>query len=251
MDHLTEDQIRRHASKTASVEAFNQASEHLRGCELCARRLGDYVWHHLSTNSAFFPQNGHPSSETLQELLETYRPGILLHCRKQLPQQDAEDLVQEIIVKLMTVLPTFAYDPTKKFRAWLNQIVRNACVDFFRRRNRQEQALGGTSNKELLDNAEEQLSSSISQTLNDPHIRQRILLTQAMENVRERRIRNPNRWQAFWLLTYGQDGVQMQATEVAKQLEMSLHAVVVAQREVAQMIQDEVAKMMRADEIPD
>jgi RNA polymerase sigma-70 factor (ECF subfamily) len=50
---------------------------------------------------------------------------------------DAEDLTQEIFVKLFRALPTF--DRRASFETWLTRVSRNLCIDRFRRRRREEQ----------------------------------------------------------------------------------------------------------------
>jgi len=51
-----------------------------------------------------------------------------------LPENDAADLVQEVMTKLVTRLKDFQYDPTRRFRSWLRTITINAARDLYRRR---------------------------------------------------------------------------------------------------------------------
>jgi RNA polymerase sigma-70 factor (ECF subfamily) len=44
-------------------------------------------------------------------------------------EQDAADLVQDVFVTLVQVLPTFNYDPTQSFRRWLRTITLNRWRD--------------------------------------------------------------------------------------------------------------------------
>ena len=48
---------------------------------------------------------------------------------------DAEDLTQEIFVKLFRSLAT--YDRRAKFETWLTNVTRNLCIDHYRRRRRE------------------------------------------------------------------------------------------------------------------
>lgn len=48
--------------------------------------------------------------------------------------EDAQDVAQEALVKLLRGLAQF--DPTRPFAAWAFQIVRNACLDHLRRQRR-------------------------------------------------------------------------------------------------------------------
>ena len=50
---------------------------------------------------------------------------------------EAEDLTQEIFVKLFRALPTF--DRRASFETWLTRVSRNLCIDRYRRRRREEE----------------------------------------------------------------------------------------------------------------
>ena len=50
---------------------------------------------------------------------------------------EAEDLTQEIFVKLFRALPTF--DRRASFDTWLTRVSRNLCIDRYRRRRREEE----------------------------------------------------------------------------------------------------------------
>jgi RNA polymerase sigma-70 factor (ECF subfamily) len=50
---------------------------------------------------------------------------------------EAEDLTQEIFVKLFRALPT--YDRRASFDTWLTRVSRNLCIDRYRRRRREEE----------------------------------------------------------------------------------------------------------------
>lgn len=49
--------------------------------------------------------------------------------------EEAEDLTQEIFVKLFRALPT--YDRRASFETWLTRLSRNLCIDHYRRRRRE------------------------------------------------------------------------------------------------------------------
>ncbi len=50
---------------------------------------------------------------------------------------EAEDLTQEIFLKLFRALPT--YDRRASFETWLTRVSRNLCIDRYRRRRREEE----------------------------------------------------------------------------------------------------------------
>src|SRR6516162_11806038 len=74
-----------------------------------------------------------------------YRGVILGWClRRGLPPDGAEDLTQDILLKLFQQLPRYRHDPARgQFRGWLKAVVNNALTDFWRRAG--GDAVGGTA----------------------------------------------------------------------------------------------------------
>ncbi len=65
------------------------------------------------------------------EFVERYRPMIRAWCLKWGSQNsDADDVAQEVLVRLLKAMSKFEYDPTRSFRAWLKAITHNARNDF-------------------------------------------------------------------------------------------------------------------------
>ncbi|MCM8536247.1 MAG: sigma-70 family RNA polymerase sigma factor [Lentisphaeraceae bacterium] len=70
--------------------------------------------------------------------------------------QDCEDLVQKVLLVLWEKLPEFEYIPDKcKFRTWMNSIIRNVVVGFFRKSKRQRNDLERASLQKLNENPNE------------------------------------------------------------------------------------------------
>src|SRR5262245_46437929 len=62
--------------------------------------------------------------------VECYGPQIYNWCRQwALQQADAEDVTQNVLLRLATKLRTFTYDPKRSFRGWLRTVTRNALSD--------------------------------------------------------------------------------------------------------------------------
>lgn len=53
--------------------------------------------------------------------------------RLRLAEQDAADLIQDVFLVLYKELPSFQYDPSRSFRAWLWTILKRRAVDQSRR----------------------------------------------------------------------------------------------------------------------
>jgi RNA polymerase sigma-70 factor, ECF subfamily len=81
--------------------------------------------------------------ERWREFDAIYRPMLSAFLRKQhLNESDAEELVQEIFVKLLDKIQT--YDRERiRFRSWLFAVAHNALVDKARRRASFKKAIGG------------------------------------------------------------------------------------------------------------
>ena len=70
-----------------------------------------------------------------QEFIDTYRGYIFVVIRRMnIDEADAEDLVQQVLIKMWEKLPDFAYDSKKRFRSFLATVTRNKVNDFIRSR---------------------------------------------------------------------------------------------------------------------
>src|SRR6478672_8220769 len=65
------------------------------------------------------------------EFVERYGRHIYRWCRQwKLQDADAEDVTQDILLKLSQKLRAFAYDPSRSFRGWLKTVAHHAWKDF-------------------------------------------------------------------------------------------------------------------------
>src|SRR5713101_5572714 len=75
------------------------------------------------------------SQNEFSAIAEPYRRELQVHCYRMLGSlQDAEDLVQETLLRAWRRLETFQHNTS--FRAWLYKIATNACLDALDRRPR-------------------------------------------------------------------------------------------------------------------
>src|SRR5262245_7172400 len=66
-----------------------------------------------------------------------YGPKIYGWCRRwNLPEADAEDVTQNVLVTLARKMGTFEYDPSRSFRAWLKTLTQHAWSDYLAQRER-------------------------------------------------------------------------------------------------------------------
>src|SRR5262245_22432247 len=77
------------------------------------------------------------NEEAWAEFVDHYGPKLMRWCtRWQLQEADAQDVTQNVLLKLAEKLRDFKYDPSRSFRAWLKTIAHHACSDFLESRQR-------------------------------------------------------------------------------------------------------------------
>ena len=171
------------------------------------------------------------------QFTERYGRKIYAWCRLwNLQGADAEDLTQDVLLKLAEKMQTFVYDPAKSFRAWLKTIARHAWSDSWSGR-KAAVAAGGSQALELLHTVEAR--EDLVRRLDEEFDRE--LLDEAMARVRMR-VR-PQTWEAFERTALqGQSGA-----EAAQALGMKVATVFVARSKVQKMLQEEVRKLEGPD----
>src|SRR5947199_5909221 len=89
------------------------------------------------------------------EFVERYGRHIYRWCRQwKLQDADAEDVTQDILMKLAQKLPAFAYDPSRSFRGWLKTVAHHAWRDFEDSRRHAKRAVGHSQVQDLIPNLE-------------------------------------------------------------------------------------------------
>lgn len=168
-----------------------------------------------------------------REFVDRYGRRIFEWCRnRKLQSTDAEDVTQEVLLRLAKRLSTFEYDQQQTFRGWLRRITENAVTDFFRHRR----AHGGIPvGIEALDQAEAR--ADLVHRLSEAYDLE--LFDIAKSRVRARVAKQ--RWRAWELMA-----VEGLAGEVvAEQLDMKLPTVYSSRYQVQKMISDEVRSLER------
>src|SRR5262245_34756051 len=89
------------------------------------------------------------------EFVDRYGRKVYGWCRHWgLQEADAQDVTQDVLVRLAGKMQGFAYDPSRSFRAWLKTIARHALSDFCDARSRAGPAGGGSQVVDLLNTVE-------------------------------------------------------------------------------------------------
>jgi RNA polymerase sigma factor (sigma-70 family) len=168
------------------------------------------------------------------EFVDQYGPKIYAWCRKwSLQEADAQDVTQNVLLKLARKMGEFVYDPSRSFRAWLKTLTYHAWSDFLDSRRRPGQGSGDSGVAEILLSVEarEDLVRQLEEEFD------RELLNEAMLRVRLRVA--PQTWQAFTLTAL--EGLP--GAEAAKRIPMQVAQVFVAKRRVQKMLREEVARL--------
>jgi RNA polymerase sigma-70 factor, ECF subfamily len=171
-------------------------------------------------------------AEPWERFVSLYTPLIYTWGRHVgLQKQDSSDLVQEVFVKLVQVLPTFTYDARKGgFRRWLRTVTLNTWRDHRKRRG--DQPLLGNE-AALAELAAPNGSEAFWEAEYRLH-----LVNRAMDVMRADF--QPATWKAFW----EQVVVGRSAKEVAAELLMTPGAAYAARFRVLDRLRQELAGML-------
>jgi RNA polymerase sigma-70 factor (ECF subfamily) len=165
------------------------------------------------------------------EFVRLYGPAIriwLIHWGLQ--EADAQDVTQNVLLRLTAKLPQFKYDPSKSFRGWLKTLTHHAWHDFVTEAGYRNRGSGDTSVLDQLQSvaAREDLAARVEAEFDKE------LLEVAMTRARERVAGTT--WQAFKLSAL--DGVLPQ--EVADKLGVRVSQVYLAKHRVQKLVQEEI-----------
>ncbi len=162
------------------------------------------------------------------EFVHKYQPMIRDWCLKWGSQSsDADDVAQQVLLKLMSAVKTYRCDSTTSFRGWLKTVTHNAWIDFVRR-PRANQAPDWLSSIADSSDALEDLERQMEQAF------ERELLELAMKRV-EPRVK-ASTWEAFRLTTVE----NLSGAEAAARLGQPVSSVFVAKHRVMKLLEEEV-----------
>jgi RNA polymerase sigma factor (sigma-70 family) len=168
------------------------------------------------------------------EFVEHYGGKIYGWCRKwNLQEADAQDVTQNVLLKLAQKLREFSYDPSKSFRAWLKTLTHHAWADFVESQQRPGLGSGDSRVGGMLQSV--QARDDLVKHLETEFDRE--ILEEAMGRVRLRVA--PQTWSAC-VLTALQG---LSGAEAAERIPMQVAQVFIAKRRVQKMLQEEVAKL--------
>jgi RNA polymerase sigma-70 factor (ECF subfamily) len=173
-------------------------------------------------------------NQSWSEFVHRYGPRVYTWCRKwHLSDADAQDVTQNVLMKLFVRLPSFTYDPKRSFRAWLKTVTHHAWQDYLDSLRRVGQTGQDSSVLSALERVEAR--DDLVRHLEEEFDRE--LLAEATKRVQARVA--PATWEAFRLLT--QENLSTET--VAQRTSMQPATVLVAKSKVIRMLREEVARL--------
>jgi RNA polymerase sigma-70 factor (ECF subfamily) len=173
-----------------------------------------------------------------EAFVRRYGPKIYEWCRQWgLQDADAEDVAQNVLLRLAQKLRTFTYDPTRSFRGWLRTLTQHALSDFLEAQGRSTAGSGDTRIIGVLSSvaAREDILARINTEFD------REILDAATARVRLRV--EPQTWDAFRLTAL--EG--MKGQDAAQKLGIRVTTVFKAKTRVQALLQEEVARLEQGD----
>jgi RNA polymerase sigma factor (sigma-70 family) len=168
------------------------------------------------------------------EFARRYGPQIRAWCQQWgLQAADADDVSQNVLLKLAHHLRSFVYDPGRRFRGFLRTMAHNACMDYLDSTRRGMAVGDDTGVHAVLESvpAREDLAARLEAAFD----LERLEIAQA--HVRQRI--EPHTWEAFRLTALeGQSG-----TDAAARLGMQVGTVFKAKSKVQQMLREEIERL--------
>lgn len=151
---------------------------------------------------------------------------------------EAEDLVQEVCVKVFRQINTFQYAPEKgRFRGWLKTITRNAVIDYLRRKgNRSRTAQEYRVHLELKQAADQTFDEEVWQKEWE-----KALYEAALERVRERV--GEETYRVFKRYVLENESVQVVADETT----MDPNAIYAVKHRVLRYLREEVDRIINSE----
>jgi RNA polymerase sigma-70 factor (ECF subfamily) len=169
--------------------------------------------------------------EAWSRFVDLYTPLLFFWARRLgLQEQDAGDLVQDVLTTLVQELPGFTYDPRRSFRGWLRKVLRNKWLDHQRR-----QAIrpGRADESRLAEVANPNSLEEFIEKAHNQYLTRRALQLMQTEF-------KPTTWKACWAVVVGGKS----GAAAAAELGMSEQAVYTAKWRVLRRLREELQGLL-------
>ncbi len=155
-------------------------------------------------------------------------------CRRWgLQDADAEDVTQDVLLRLAQKLGAFQYDPSRSFRGWLRTVTQHSLADFLSARKRQCSGSGDDAVLEQLQSVEAR--DDLIAHLKDQFDSEIVAVASARAKARV----EPQTWEAFRLTAY--EGLS--GEDVAARLGMTRATVFKAKSRVMEFLREEIKRL--------
>lgn len=173
---------------------------------------------------AFFE---HPTERGWEAFVDHYGPKVFAWCRgKGLQPADANDVVQNVLVRLHRSMQTSSWNPEKgRLKSWLRRITLNALIDYVQQRSVQTQAPAWL---ESIAESDEQFAEELADE-------EEKRVAQAGAELRV----SPKKWEVFRLRVYE----SRSGEDVASLLGLSVGTVYNYFGEVSRILAEEMKKL--------
>jgi RNA polymerase sigma-70 factor (ECF subfamily) len=172
-----------------------------------------------------------------------YREVVLGWCRRQLSDELAEDVTQDIMLKLFAELSRHEHDPQRgRFRSWLKTVVMNAVRDVCRKQWRLPvpAAQGGTKFGEWI----EQWPDSSEELFEEVAAKTNVVASEVVRRVRERV--SDQSWGVFCAMAEE----ERPAAAVAQNYGLSVAAVYKIKFRVTKALREEYQRVAGCSHLP-
>lgn len=176
--------------------------------------------------------------EGWEDFVITYRPVVYRMARRRgMQDADAQDLVQNVLVRVSAAIPRYQQQPGTKFRHWLRRVARNAILTALSQ-SREDAGTGGSAAMDVLAEQPE-VNPETDRELQSECQREQFLRASAVV----RSDVNSETWQAFEL-TVIQD---MSCEDAAEAIGRSVGTVYAARSRIMKRLREQLARMQEAD----
>jgi RNA polymerase sigma-70 factor (ECF subfamily) len=169
---------------------------------------------------------GRASKPSWERFVRLYTPLLYFWVRRlNLQEQDAADLVQDVLTTLVEKLPEFEYDPSKSFRAWLRAVTLNRWRNHQRRR---PAASLGDDAEELAGHAAEAMDTLAETEYRDYLVGRALRLMRAEFETQT--------WKVFWEHV----ALGRPSADVAREFGISVESVYAAKSRILRRLRQEL-----------
>ncbi len=174
--------------------------------------------------------------ESWAEFVHYYQKFIYLVIRgMNIAHHDAEELTQEVLVKLWNKLPEFKYNPQKgRFRGWLCLITGNLVKDFIRCRKAYAEKLDSVTRNNEIDYLSSIALPEIEKLAREEW--EKYISVMAWKNVQKHF--SANVCQAFLMLREGKT-----RSEVAKELDLAENSISTYKTRITARLHEEIKRL--------